>query len=468
MEYSADLAVIGAGPAGYAAALRASRLNMKVILVEKAKEGGTCLNWGCIPAKSLLYSAALLIKMKNAARFGLNAEKVFPDFNAVIQRSRACADRLGGGVALLLKNRGVHVIRGEAFFQNPSVLEVRNPAGETTDRITAANVLIATGAHPKILSDTDVNGKTIWTSSHALMPEKQPASLIILGGGAIGMEMASFYAAMGTKVTVLEGFERVLPAEDPEISEAVRKSYTRRGVAVRCGVKILSVKDVDGEQACVVYEKDGIRETMSADVVLTALGVAPNTRGIGLENTAVQVSERGGIVTDGRGRTDEPSVFAAGDVTAPPFLAHKALRQGVLAVECMARRDSLPPLDETPMPACTFCFPQVASVGMTEEKALQNGWSPSVGRFPLIGNGKSVVMGDTEGFVKVVSDTKTGKILGAHMVGEGVCELIGAFSEAIAADLTVSQMKGTVFPHPTQSEMLEEAILATRGEALHI
>lgn len=466
MDYLADLAVIGGGPAGYAAALRAAQLKMKVILIEEAKEGGTCLNWGCIPAKSLLYSAALLNKMKDAARFGVSAENVSPDFDAMVKRSRACADRLGGGIAFLLKNKGVQVVRGRASFKNPSMLHVTNADGELTDTVEAANVLVATGARPKLLPDVMPNGKTIWTSAHALMPEKRPDTLLVLGAGAIGMEMASFYAAVGTKVTVLEGAERVLPAEDAEISEAVRKSFTRRSIDIRCGVKIVSVSD-DGEKAFVSYEKGGTSETLSADAVLVALGVAPNTQRLGLENTAVEIAPRGGIVTDGRGRTEEPSVFAAGDVTQPPYLAHKAVRQGILAVECMAERDSLPPLDETPIPACTFCMPQVASVGLSEAKASENGWSVSVGRFPLMGNGKSVVMGDTEGFVKVVSDSKTGKLLGVHMVGEGVSELIGTFSAAIAADMTVEQMKGAVFPHPTQSEIIEEALLALSGEAIH-
>lgn len=467
MDRSVDLAVIGGGPGGYAAALKAVGLGMSAAVVEKEKLGGVCLNWGCIPTKSLLYSARLLHEMKTAGLFGISVENARPVFEGVLRRSRFCADRLGGGIEFLMKNKNVAVIYGTGSLTGPQTVEVRDRDGNVTETISAKHILIAVGGRPKLLPGVVPDGRIIWTARHALAPEKQPETLTIIGGGAIGAEMASFYQAMGTQVTVIEGMNRVLPAEDRDVSEAVRKSFTRRGIEIVTEASVKSVA-AEEEHAAVHFTADGEEQVRISSAVLMALGVSPNTANLGLEKVGIAVNAAGGIVTDEWGMTSEPSVFAVGDATVPPFLAHKAVRQGITAVERIAGKKDIRPWASLPMPACTFCMPQAASIGLTEEKARAEFGDIAVGRFPFLGNGKSVVIGETEGFVKTVINRKDGRILGVHMVGEGVTELVGAMSMAMTAGLTWEKAAETIFPHPTQSEMLEEALFAAFGEAIHV
>lgn len=467
MSHSADLVIIGSGPGGYVAAIKASQLGLSVILIEREKIGGTCLNWGCIPAKSLLQSASIAHQLKTSALFGVVAENVKILFDNAIKRSRLSADRLGMGVSLLLKNKKVTVLEGSAFLKDAHTVEIRDSEGKSIDTVSAKNILIATGSKAKTIPGVVPDGQRIWTARHALMPKEQPKTLTIIGGGAIGMEMASFYHAMGTQVFVLEGLNRVLSAEDADISEAVRKSYTRRGIEITPDVKISEIKDT-GEGVTVSYISEGETKTKKTSAVLLAMGVSPNTEGLGLENVAVSLNRFGGIETDEWGQTSDPSLYAVGDVTVPPFLAHKAARQGIIAVEKMVGKSDVKPFSSLPVPACTFCIPQVASVGLTEEKAMQEGMDIAVGRFPFMGNGRSIVMNATEGFIKTVVEKKTGKILGVHMVGEGVAELIHSVSIAMANGLGWKEVSAAVFPHPTQSEMVEEVLLAAFDEAIHI
>jgi dihydrolipoamide dehydrogenase len=463
MSQSFDLAVVGGGPGGYVAAIRAAQLGMRTVLVEREHLGGICLNWGCIPTKALLRSGEVLELMKHGAAFGIQADNVRFDFASVIKRSRGVAGQLSKGVAHLLKKNKVAVIDGTASLAGKGKIAVTTKAGSET--IEAKHIILATGARARTLPGLEADGKLVWTYKEAMVPQAMPKSLLVVGSGAIGIEFASFYRALGAEVTVVEIVDRILPVEDAEISAFVQKQLEKRGLKIRTKAKVTKL-DRGADSVSATIDVDGKAETLTVDRVIMAVGITGNVEGIGLEGTAVKV-DRGHIVTDGFGRTGEPGVYAIGDVTGPPWLAHKASHEGVICVEAIAGSNSVHPLDTTKIPGCTYCTPQVASVGLTEAAAKAKGHEVRVGRFPFIGNGKAIALGEPEGLVKTVFDARTGELLGAHMAGAEVTELIQGYTIARTMEATEEDLMHTVFPHPTLSEMMHEAVLDAYKRAIH-
>ncbi|MGO4154935.1 dihydrolipoyl dehydrogenase [Cupriavidus sp. YAF13] len=462
---SFDLIVVGGGPGGYVAAIRATQLGMKTALVEKEHLGGICLNWGCIPTKALLRSADVLRLVKDAAAYGVHAASPAADLPAMVARSRAVAAQLNKGVAHLMKKNGVTVLNGHGRLAGKGTLEVTAPDGSTR-LVASAHILLATGARARQLPALPADGKTVWTYREALAPPVVPKRMLIVGAGAIGIEFASFYRAVGAEVTVVEMAERILPVEDADICAQVASSLSREGIVLHTGTSIKSAeRNGQGWSVALQGGKSG-GASVDVDVVLVAAGIVGNVEGLGLEQTAVKV-EKTHIVTDGFGRTDEPGVYAIGDVAGPPWLAHKASHEGVICVERIA---GLHPhaLDATRIPACTYSHPQVASVGLTEAQARERGQPIKVGKFPFVGNGKAIAMGSTAGLVKVVFDAGSGELLGAHMVGDEVTEMIQGYAIAQTLETTEADLMAAVLPHPTMSEAMHEAVLAAYGRALHI
>ncbi|WP_454724515.1 MULTISPECIES: dihydrolipoyl dehydrogenase [Cupriavidus] len=462
---SFDMIVVGGGPGGYVAAIRAAQLGMKTALVEKAQLGGICLNWGCIPTKALLRSADVLRLVKDAAAYGVKVAAPAADLPAMVARSRAVAAQLNKGVTGLMKKNGVTVLAGHGRLLGQGRLEIAAPDGGTRT-VASAHIVLATGARARQLPALPADGKTVWTYREALAPPALPRRLLIVGAGAIGIEFASFYHAVGAHVTVIEMADRILPVEDADISAQVASSLGRDGIVLHTGTGIAHAER--GAAGCAVTlrggKTDGAR--IEADVVLVAAGIVGNVEGIGLENTAVKV-EKTHIVTDGFSRTAEPGVYAIGDVAGPPWLAHKASHEGVICVEHIA---GLQPhaLDAARIPACTYSHPQVASVGLTEAQARARGHEIKVGRFPFAANGKAIALGSTGGLVKVVFDAGSGELLGAHMVGDEVTEMIQGYAIAQTLETTEADLMAAVLPHPTLSEAMHEAVLAAYGRALHI
>ncbi|WP_114374539.1 dihydrolipoyl dehydrogenase [Elioraea thermophila] len=459
-----DLIVIGGGPGGYVAAIRAAQLGMRVALVEREHLGGICLNWGCIPTKALLRTAEVNHLLHSLDSFGLAADNPRFDAKKVVERSRKVAAQLAAGVKHLLRKNKVTVFEGHGALAGPGTVAVRND-GKTTE-LKAPHVVLATGARARTLPGIEPDGAVIWTYKEAMVPPSMPRSLLVIGSGAIGIEFASFYADMGAAVTVVEVMPRILPVEDEEISALARKAFEKRGMTILTGAKVQGVQR-NGEGARVVVEDEGgvVRE-IAVERVISAVGIVGNVEGIGLEGTRVQV-EKSHVVTDGYGRTGEPGVYAIGDLAGPPWLAHKASHEGIVCVEAIAGLNDVHPLDVTKIPGCTYCRPQVASVGLTEAAAKAKGHEVRVGRFPFIGNGKAIALGEAEGLVKTVFDARTGELLGAHMIGAEVTELIQGYAIARAGELTEAELAHTVFPHPTLSEMMHEAVLAAYGRAIH-
>ncbi len=449
-----DLIIIGGGPGGYVAAIRAAQLGMKTALVEREHLGGICLNWGCIPTKALLRSSEIKHYLDHASAYGLKAENVGYDLAAVVKRSRGVASQLNGGVKHLLKKNKVTVFDGAAVLASANSVQV----GDKT--LEAKNIILATGARARELPHLKADGKLIWTYKHAMTPEVMPKSLLVIGSGAIGVEFASFYSDMGAKVTIVEMMERILPVEDEEISAFMLKTLTKQGMMLRTKA---SVSKLETKADSVVATIEG--ETQAFDRVILAIGIAGNTENLGLETLGVTV-EKGHIVTDAYGRTNVAGVWAIGDVTGAPWLAHKASHEGVIAVETIAGLHTHPMKKEN-IPGCTYCRPQLASVGFTEAAAKAKGHEVKVGRFPFVGNGKAIALGETEGFIKTVFDAKTGELLGAHMVGAEVTELIQGYVVAKTLETTEEQLMHTIFPHPTLSEMMHESVLDAYGRAIH-
>jgi dihydrolipoamide dehydrogenase len=463
---SFDLVVVGGGPGGYVAAIRAAQLGMSVALVEREHLGGICLNWGCIPTKALLRSAEVMHLMKNAAEFGLSADNISFDAAAIVKRSRGVASKLSKGVGHLLKKNKVQVFDGEARLAGKGKLQVAKD-GKDTDEISAKNIILATGARARDLPDLKADGKIIWSYKEAMVPESMPESILVIGSGAIGIEFASFYREMGAEVTVVEVVDRILPAEDAEIAQFAHKAFEKQGMKLMTGAKVKGVTTSKSGAKVEVEDAKGKAVTIEVERVILAVGITGNVENIGLEGTKVKV-DRGHVVVNEWLETGEPGVYAIGDLVGPPWLAHKASHEGVICVEKIAGLDHVEPLIVTNIPGCTYCRPQIASIGLSEEKAKAAGYELKVGRFPFIGNGKAIALGDDQGLVKTIFDAKTGELLGAHMVGAEVTELIQGYAVAKTLETTETELMHTVFPHPTLSEMMHEAVLAAYDRAIHI
>ncbi|HEX9964973.1 MAG TPA: dihydrolipoyl dehydrogenase [Allosphingosinicella sp.] len=454
-----DLIVLGSGPGGYVAAIRASQLGLKVAIVEREKLGGICLNWGCIPTKALLRTSEIYHYMTHASAYGLIAEKPAFDLAKIVDRSRKVAGQLNAGVKGLMKKNKIAVVEGDGALKGMGVLAVTKD-GKVTE-LAAKHILIATGARARDLPFAKADGERIWTYRHAMVPKVMPTRLLVIGSGAIGVEFASFYSDMGAEVTIVEMLDRILPVEDEDVSAFVHKALVKQGM------KIHVASGVDQLEA----GPNGVKATLKGGDVqefshaIVAIGIVPNTEAIGLEALGVK-TERGHIAVDGFGRTSVEGVYAIGDVTGPPWLAHKASHEGVVCVEAIAGLKPHP-FETWNIPGCTYSRPQVASVGFTEAKAKELGRKVKVGKFPFIGNGKAIALGEAEGFVKTVFDAETGELLGAHMVGAEVTELIQGYAVARQLETTEEDLMHTIFPHPTLSEMMHESVLDAYGRAVH-
>jgi dihydrolipoamide dehydrogenase len=463
-----DLVVIGSGPGGYVAAIRASQLGMKTAIVEREALGGVCLNWGCIPTKALLKSGELYETLGHLGDYGLSAKDRGYDFAAVIERSRKVAKQLSSGVAFLMRKHKIEVVDGTARLEKgaaaPRVVVALKDGSTRT--LEAKAVILATGARARTIPaiGLEPDGDRIWTYREAMIPKAAPGSLVVIGSGAIGVEFASFYRALGADVTVLEALDRILPVEDEEVSAAARKAFERRGLKFHVAAAVSKLAKTKAS-VTVAFEAGGKPQTLEADVAIVAVGIAGNVEDLGLEALGVKV-ERGHVVIDAHGATSAPGLYAIGDVVGPPWLAHKASHEGVHCVEHIA---GLAPDNLTsPIPGCTYSDPQIASVGLTEAQAVANGRALKVGRFPFRANGKAIAAGETEGFVKAVFDAETGALIGAHMIGAEVTEMIQGFALAMTMEATEAELIATVFPHPTMSEAMHEAALDAFGRVLHI
>ena len=463
-ETSFDLAVLGGGPGGYVAAIRAAQLGMRTALVEREHLGGICLNWGCIPTKALLKSAEIHHLLHRLDEFGFSAGEVRFDLEKLVARSRAVAKQLSNGVAYLLKKNKVSVFDGEGRLAGPGKLLVRKE-GKEAATIAAPHIVLATGARARSLPGLEPDGERVWTYREAMVPAAMPKSLLVVGAGAIGIEFASFYRDMGAEVTVVEVLDRILPLEDEEISAFARKSFEREGIKILTGAQVLAL-DKTGDGVAIEIEAEGKRIEARVDRVILAVGITGNVEGLGLEGTGVAV-EGGHVRVDRWQKTGEPGIYAIGDLVGPPWLAHKASHEGILCVERIAGVKTAESLDITNIPSCTYCRPQVASVGLSEKRAREEGRAVKVGRFPYAGNGKALVLGEREGMIKTVFDGATGEPLGAHMIGAEVTELIQGYAIAKGLETTEIDLMRTVFPHPTLSEMLGESVLDAFGRAIH-
>ncbi len=459
-----DLIVLGSGPGGYVAAIRAAQLGLKTAIVERENLGGICLNWGCIPTKALLRSAEIYHYMSHAGDYGLKAAQISADIDAVVKRSRGVAKQLNQGVTHLMKKNKITVHMGDGKLTAPGKLTVTKDG--KSEELTAKNIIIATGARARDLPFAPADGKRIWTYRHAMVPPEMPKKLLVIGSGAIGIEFASFYNDMGAEVTVVEMMDRIVPVEDADVSTFLEKALKKQGMTIMTGAGVESLKASATGVSASIKGKDGKVVQGDFSHCIVAIGIVPNTENIGLEALGVE-TERGHIKTDPMCRTTVPGIWAIGDVTAPPWLAHKASHEGVIAAEAIAGGHPHA-MDPKNIPGCTYCHPQVASVGLTEAKAREAGHDVKVGNFPFIGNGKAIALGEAEGFIKTVFDAKTGELLGAHMVGAEVTELIQGYTIGKTAELVEADFMHTVFPHPTLSEMMHESVLGAYGKALHI
>ncbi len=464
-DTSFDMIVVGGGPGGYVAAIRAAQLGMKTAVVERDQLGGICLNWGCIPTKALLRSSEINHLLHHLGDYGFSAKEISFDFAKIIARSRKVAKQLSNGVAFLMKKNKIAVIDGQASLAGGGKLDVTKD-GKPVGTFTAKNIILATGARARSLPGLEPDGKLVWTYKEAMVPEALPKSLLVIGSGAIGIEFASFYRNLGAEVTVVEVLDRVLPVEDEDISAFAKKAFEKQGMKIFTSTNVKELKKgADGVTATLVAGDK--TQTVTAERAVLAVGIVGNVENIGLEKTKVKV-DRTHIVVDQWCATGEPGVYAIGDVVGPPWLAHKAMHEGVMCVERIAGLNNVHPLNVNNVPGCTYCMPQVASVGLTEKKAKEAGYQVRVGRFPFIGNGKAIALGEPEGLVKTVFDAKTGELLGAHMIGAEVTELIQGYAIAKSMEGTEQDLMATIFPHPTLSEMMHEAVLDAYGRALHI
>ncbi|WP_420962162.1 dihydrolipoyl dehydrogenase [Brucella sp. IR073] len=480
MANNYDVIVIGSGPGGYIAAIRAAQLGMKVAVVEREHLAGICSNWGCIPTKALLRSADVLTTAQHGKEYGLTLDgTIKPDIKAIVTRSRGIAHRMNNGVGFLFKKNKIDIIWGEAKITKPGEIAVTKPSKKPVEPVgpvpkntlgegtyTAKHIIIATGARPRALPGIEPDGKLIWTYFEAMKPEALPKSLLVMGSGAIGIEFASFYRAMGVDVTVVEIMSQVMPVEDAEISGIAKKQFEKQGMKIHLEAKVAKVEKGADSITATIEKKDGSKETITADRMISAVGVQANIEGIGLETVGVK-TDRGFIVIDGYGKTNVPGIYAIGDVAGPPLLAHKAEHEAVICVEKIAGLPNVHPMDKLKIPGCTYCTPQVASVGLTEAKAKEQGRDIRVGRFPFTANGKAVALGEDYGMVKTIFDKKTGELIGAHLVGPEVTELIQGFVIAMTLETTEEELIHTIFPHPTLSEAMKESVLDAYGRVLN-
>src|SRR3954467_7998261 len=467
-----DIIIIGSGPGGYVTAIRAAQLGFKTAVVERDFLGGICSNWGCIPTKALLRSAEIYHYMQHAKDYGLKADNIGFDPAAIIKRSRGVAGRMNSGVAYLMKKNKVTVIWGEATIDAPGKISVKaSKAAAPKDTVgpgsyQAKHIIIATGARPRVLPGLEPDKKLVWTYFEAMVPEKMPKSLLVVGSGAIGIEFASFFHTMGAEVTVVEVLPQILPVEDAEIAKFAHKAIDKQGIKILTGTKVTKLEKKSDSVVATLDDGKGKTQTIEVDRVISAVGVVGNIENLGLEKLGVK-TDRGCVVIDGYGKTNVPGIYAIGDVAGPPMLAHKAEHEGVVCIEAIK---GLHPhaMDKNLIPGCTYCHPQVASVGLTEARAKEGGREIRVGRFPFVGNGKAIALGEDQGLVKVVFDKKTGQLLGAHMVGAEVTELIQGYVVAMNLETTEEELMHTVFPHPTLSEMMKEAVLDAYGRVLNV
>ncbi len=461
-ETSFDIVVIGGGPGGYVAAIRAAQLGLKTAVVEREHLGGICLNWGCIPTKALLRASEIHHLLHRLGEYGFSAKEISFDAKKLVARSRAVARQLSNGVGFLMRKNKIAVFDGEGKLAGPGKVAV---SGKTTGELTAKHVILASGARARTLPGLEADGKLVWTYKEAMVPEAIPKSLLVVGSGAIGIEFASFYRDMGAEVTVVEVLDRILPAEDEEISAFARKAFEKQGIKIHTGATVAELKR-GGNRATAVIDAGGKRTEVAVERVISAVGITGNTETLGLDGTRVEIA-RGHVVVDAMLRTGEPGVYAIGDLVGPPWLAHKAMHEGVLCVEAIAGVAGVHPLDPRNIPGCTYCRPQIASVGLSEAAARAAGHEVRVGHFPFLANGKAIALGEPDGMVKTVFDAKTGELLGAHMIGPEVTELIQGYAIAKTLETTESDLMRTVFPHPTLSEAMHESVLDAYGRALH-
>lgn len=460
MKY--DIAIIGGGPGGYVAAIRAAQLGMKVAVIEKENLGGICLNWGCIPTKALLRSAEVFHLVKNADKFGIKVNKPEFDFKKIIKRSREVANQLSNGISHLMKKNKITVINGKATILDSRKIKVDATPNQV---IEAENIVIATGARARILPGFEPDGKVIMTYKEAMTPTDMPKKLLVVGSGAIGVEFASFYKELGSEVTLIEVMDRILPVEDSEISTLAQKAFEEKGIKVNTNTKLEKITKTSKGAECILNIK-GKKVTEKYDAVIMAVGIIGNVEDLGLENTKVKV-EKERIVTNEYMETAEKNIYAIGDVTQAPWLAHKASHEGIICAEKIAGK-KVRPVRKNLIPGCTYSSPQIASVGLTEDEAKKKGIKVKIGRFPFIANGKAIAMGETEGLIKTVFDANSGELLGAHMIGAEVTEMIQGYVIAMNLETTEEELMHTVFPHPTMSEMMHESVLNAFGKALHI
>jgi dihydrolipoamide dehydrogenase len=461
---SFDVIVIGAGPGGYVAAIRAAQLGLKVAIVERELLGGICLNWGCIPTKALLRSAEVFHMMHRAKEFGLSAENINFDLSAVVARSRGVAKQLSGGIGHLMKKNKVTVFMGTAILPKAGLVSVKSDKG--TEELTAKSIILATGARARELPGLEADGDLVWTYRHALQPKRMPKKLLVIGSGAIGIEFASFFNTLGAETTVCEVMDRVLPVEDAEISAFAKKAFLKQGMKIFEKTTVTKLERTPGVGVVAHLETGGKTQTQAFDTVISAVGILGNVEGLGLETLGAKI-DRSHVVTDEFCRTGVPGLFAIGDIAGAPWLAHKASHEGVMVAELIAGGHPHP-IKPNSIAGCTYCHPQIASVGLTEQKAKDAGHTIKVGRFPFIGNGKAIALGEAEGMIKTIFDAKTGELLGAHMIGAEVTELIQGYVIGRTLETTEQDLMNTVFPHPTLSEMMHESVLDAYGRALHI
>jgi len=465
MSENFDVVVLGSGPGGYVAAIRAAQLGLKTAIVERENLGGICLNWGCIPTKALLRSSEIYHYMTHAAAYGLSVEKPAFDLAKIVERSRGVAKQLNGGIRGLMKKNKVTVIEGDGKLVAKGKLSVTRD-GKVTE-VAAKDIIVATGARARDLPFAKTDGKRIWTYRHAMTPTEMPTKLLVIGSGAIGIEFASFYSDFGAEVTIVEMLDRILPVEDAEVSDFMTKALTKQGMTIHTSTGVQKLEATANGVKAEIKGPDGKVSAAEFSHAIVAIGIVPNIENIGLDELGVARAKNGHIETDPYGRTNVAGIWAIGDVAGAPWLAHKASHEGVVAAEAIAGYKGVHPMDKGNIPGCTYARPQVASVGMTEAKAKEAGYTVKVGKFPFIGNGKAIALGEAEGFVKTVFDEKTGELLGAHMVGAEVTELIQGYVVARQLETTEAELMHTVFPHPTLSEMMHESVLSAYGRAIH-